>query len=96
MIGPDAGRQSRVATEQFADLVGGLAMGFVPDFEARGLDPRSIANGLVGSTIYLAMQWVFAGFKERLDDITDHAVLFYDAVSAESFRRTTEGKGKKP
>jgi AcrR family transcriptional regulator len=89
-ISPDVGHQSRLTTESFAVLVGEITRGLVPALEKHGVDPSRIALGLVGSTIFLAMQWAFNGFRETLDDITDHAVLFYDAVTAEGLRRIAE------
>ena len=44
------------------------------------VDPRSIANGLVGSTLYIVMQWALNGFEDPLTQVLEHCALFYDAI----------------
>ena len=79
-VGKDVANQSRLATQSFADLVRDLVHHLYPDIDALGLEPQLIANGLVGSAVYQAMQWAFNGFKQPLETVLDHCVLFYEAL----------------
>jgi len=78
-IGADVGAQSILATQAFADLIGGIVAAFYAD---QSLDPRLVASGLVGSTIFLTMRWASNGFQEPLEYMLDHCVVFYDALRA--------------
>jgi AcrR family transcriptional regulator len=78
-VGPAVGNEPFLATQGFADMVGAIVDAMYPE---RELDPVLIANGLVGSTIYLVMRWALGGFKEPLDYVLEHCVLFYDALMA--------------
>jgi AcrR family transcriptional regulator len=78
-IGADVGAQSILATQAFADLIGGMVATFYAD---PSLDPRLVATGLVGSTIFLTMRWASNGFQEPLEQVLDHCAVFYDALRA--------------
>lgn len=78
-VGPTVGTQSFEATRDFADLVGNIVRALYPD---RDLDPQLVANGLVGSTVYLVMRWAQGGFVEPLEHVLEHCALFYDALMA--------------
>jgi hypothetical protein len=80
-VGADVANQSRRVTQSFADLVKGLVVELYPDVRERNLDPRLIADGLVGSTVYLVMQWAFNVFQEPLEHILNHCALFYEALA---------------
>jgi len=86
-VSADVSRQSQMATQSFADLVGSLVLSLYPQLPKQGVDAQLVANGLVGSTVYLVMHWAFNGFKTPLDTIVEHCVLFYDAAGAEAERR---------
>lgn len=86
-VSSDVGRQSQLATQSFADLVGSIILSIYPELPKQGIDAQLVANGLVGSTVYLVMHWAFNDFAEPLDKIVEHCVLFYDAASAEAERR---------
>src|SRR3546814_5156678 len=75
-----------LATQSFADLVGSLILSLYPKLPKQNIDAQLVANGLVGSTVYLVMHWAFHDFAEPLDKILEHCVLFYDAASAEAER----------
>src|SRR5262245_26489983 len=75
-ISPDVGEQSRLVMQSFADLIGNIAGGLHPDLAEHHLDARLIANGLIGATVFLAMQWAFGGFREDIEDVLEHGVLF--------------------
>jgi len=81
-VGEDVANQSRLASRSFADLVRDIVNHLYPKSDALGLESGLIANGLVGSTVYLAMQWAFNGFKKPLENVLDHCVLFYEALVA--------------
>jgi AcrR family transcriptional regulator len=82
-VGTDVADQSRLATQSFAEMVSGLIVALYPDFAQRNLDAQVIANGLVGSTTYIAMQWAFNGFKEPLEHVLLHCAAFYEAIADE-------------
>jgi AcrR family transcriptional regulator len=79
-VGQDVANQSRRAMQSFADLVRDLVHHLYPEIDALDLDAQLIANGLVGSTVYQAIQWAFNGFKQPLDTVLDHCALFYEAL----------------
>jgi AcrR family transcriptional regulator len=79
-VGEDVANQSRRVTQSFADLVRDLGQHLYPGIAALGWQPQLIANGLVGSTVYQAMQWAFDGFQQPLESVLDHCVLFYEAL----------------
>lgn len=85
-VSADVGRQSQLATQSFADLVGSLVLSLYPKLPKQNIDVQLIANGLVGSTVYLVMHWAFNDFAEPLDKILEHCVLFYDAADAQAER----------
>lgn len=80
-VGTDVSNRSRLATQSFADLVKSLLMELYPDLRERNVDPRLVADGLVGATVYLVMQWALDGFQEPLERILEHCALFYDALA---------------
>jgi AcrR family transcriptional regulator len=81
-IGEGAGARSLVATQSFAELVATVTSGIHPNLEREKRDAKLIANGLVGSTLFIAVQWARGGFREPLSRVLDHAALFYEAVAA--------------
>lgn len=90
-VSADVGRQSQLATQSFAELVGELIVSLYPPLPRHELDAQLLANGLVGSTVYLVMHWTFTGFAEPLERILEHCVLFYDAAATEAERRAAAG-----
>jgi AcrR family transcriptional regulator len=80
-VGQDVAHQSRRATQSFVELVRDIVNHLYPGIQALGLEPALIANGLVGSTLHLAMHWAFNGFKQPLGDVLDHCLLFYEALA---------------
>ena len=63
----------------FADLIVANALAVSPDLE-KALDVRSVANGLYGSTVYIAMRWTLEGFARPLEEVLEHCLLFYAAL----------------
>ncbi|NKF24269.1 TetR/AcrR family transcriptional regulator [Solimonas marina] len=86
-VSSDVGLQSQIATQSFADLIGGMIRSAYPELPQLGIDGQLLADGLIGSTVYLAIHWTVHDFAKPLDVIVDHCVLLYDAVIAESERR---------
>src|SRR3546814_20245250 len=76
----------QICTEFVADPVGSLILSLYPKLPKQNIDVHLVANGLVGSTVYLVMHWAFHDFAEALDKILEHCVLFYYAASAEAER----------
>lgn len=97
-VSAEVSRQSQLATQSFADIVGSLILSLYPQLPKHGVDAQLVANGLVGSTVYLVMHWAFNGFKAPLETIVEHCVLFYDAAGTEAERRIGQvaAAGKPP
>ncbi len=79
--------ESRRATQSFSDLVAELVSGLFHELPQHGVDARLLADGLVGSTLYIVMRWAFGGFAEPLETILEHCVMFYDAMIGDAERR---------
>jgi AcrR family transcriptional regulator len=90
-VGADAGARSVRVTSSFADLIVTLIEAQFPDLAASGIDAKLVANGLVGATLFMAMQWSLGGFREPLERVLDHAVLIYDAVREHTAPPPLEG-----
>ncbi len=89
-VGADVAEQSRLATQSFAYVVKELALRFDPRFEESELDAQLVANGLIGATVYMVMQWAFDGFKEPLEHFLEHCAVFYDALAEHALRQEAE------
>lgn len=89
-IGADVSAQSRLATQSLVDLTTQIMQALYPELPKQGVHIALIANGLVGSTIYLIMQWAFNGFREPLDVIVEHCALFYDALELQAAHMTAK------
>jgi AcrR family transcriptional regulator len=76
-----AGETPLAISQGFADMIEQICLGLYPELARTKLDARLVANGLYGSTIYVAMRWTLDGFKEPLEQILDHCALFYEAVA---------------
>src|SRR3546814_17721701 len=68
-VSADVGSQSQLATQSFADLVGSLLLSLSPKLPKQNIAAQLVANGLVGSTVYLVTQSAFHDFPEPLDTI---------------------------
>lgn len=88
-LGVDAkvSAESRRATQGFSDLVAELVGALFQELPQHGVDVRLLADGLVGSTLYIVMRWTFGGFAEPLETILEHCVMFYDAMIGDAERR---------
>jgi AcrR family transcriptional regulator len=80
VLSAGASDASMKVSQSFADLIAELALAISPELTQRGYDVRSIANGLYGSTVYIAMRWTLNGFDQAVDDVLDHCLLFYSGV----------------
>jgi AcrR family transcriptional regulator len=89
-VGEDVAQQSRLATQSFAYVVKELTLRFEPSFAESQLDPLLVANGLIGATVYMVMQWAFEGFKEPLEHVLEHCAIFYDALALYARREESE------
>lgn len=90
-VGADVSAQSRRATQSFSDLVASLVLQLFADLPRHGVDARLLADGLVGSTLYIVMRWAFGGFKESLETILEHCLMFYEAMIGDTERRVAAG-----
>lgn len=93
-VGADAGNQSLLATRSFADLVRAMMQELYPGLDHTHLEAQLLANGLVGSTLFLVMQWAFNGFQEPLEHILEHCVLFYEALGAHVLNEASPAGGQ--
>jgi AcrR family transcriptional regulator len=85
--GADVGEASIAASQSFADQIGALTLERFPGLPKLGVDAGLLGNGLYGSTIYVTIQWVRGGFREPLERVLEHCVLFYDALTTELSQR---------
>lgn len=95
-IGADVSAQSRLATQSFVDIVRELIAALYPELSRQGLQIEMLANGLVGSTLYLIMQWAFGGFREPLEEVVQHCALFYEALQLQAGQLKTPGPEQGP
>jgi AcrR family transcriptional regulator len=80
-VGAEIGNRSMLATRSFSDLMMRAIEGAYPNLGDRNVDARLVAEGLLGSTLYMVMQWAFDGFHEPIERILGHCALFYEAVA---------------
>jgi AcrR family transcriptional regulator len=81
-IGVEAGSQSLSSTSSFVEMVTGTIADLYPDLRRHKLDPQWIGNGLVGATVFMAMQWAVSDFKEPVDHIVDNCCAFVDGLAS--------------
>jgi AcrR family transcriptional regulator len=83
VLGAGAGEKTFEVSQGFANLIEHMALALYPNVSRHGVSPQIIANGLYGSTVYIAMRWTLGGFKESLTEIVEHCALFYDSLLTE-------------
>jgi AcrR family transcriptional regulator len=88
VLSAGAREASLVTSEKFAALIAGLIAALDPELGSRGYDAKTIADGLYGSTVYIAMRWTESGFAEPVDEVLDHCVIFYEALTTHLTGRT--------
>ncbi|HEX4339220.1 MAG TPA: TetR/AcrR family transcriptional regulator [Polyangiaceae bacterium] len=81
-VGANRGEASLMVSQGFADEITATAKAFFPDIEERTLNAEIVGNGLYGSTVYIAMRWTLGGFREPLEVVLEHCLLFYEALEA--------------
>jgi len=81
-VGAEMGDAPQNVNASFAEMIAGITRHLFPGMPERGLEPQLVANGLYGSTLYVSMQWAAGGFREPLEQILAHCMLFYDALFA--------------
>ena len=74
------GEARLVESQAFADEIAAITKAFHPDISDKHLSADLIGNGLYGSTVYIAMRWAFEGFREPLETVLEHCLLFYEAL----------------
>jgi AcrR family transcriptional regulator len=80
-VGSAVGEARFDVSQAFADDIAFIARGFHPGLPKTGLSPEIIGNGLYGSTVYIAMRWALGGFREPLEAVLEHCLLFYEALN---------------
>lgn len=74
------GRTRIVESQAFAAEIAAITKAFHPDIAEKHLRAEIIGNGLYGSTVYIAMRWALEGFREPLEVVLEHCLLFYEAL----------------
>lgn len=73
-------RISQESNRDFAAVIGNLIQMFFPHLDTLGLDATMIANGLVGSNVRIATQWVEDQCSTPLDDVLRNMLAFFAAA----------------
>lgn len=79
-IDADMGRRTFDATGSFTDLIVPTLQSAFPGLDRGGVDAQSVADGLVGSTLFIVTQWAQRGFEKPLEDVLAACMFFYTAV----------------
>jgi AcrR family transcriptional regulator len=80
-VGTAVGEARFDVSQAFADDIATIAKGFHPGIADAGVSPEIVANGLYGSTVYIAMRWALGGFREPLETVLEHCLIFYEALN---------------
>jgi len=94
-IGAEAGSQSLSATSSFVEMVTRTIADLYPDLRRHKLDPQWIGNGLVGATVFMAMQWALSDFRGPVDHIVDNCCAFVDGLASLVRDQNTPAKAPK-
>jgi AcrR family transcriptional regulator len=81
-VGADIGEARLVVSQEFAEEIATITHAMYPNLAEERLSAQIIGNGLYGSTVYIAMRWALDGFREPLDVIVNHCLLFYETLDA--------------
>jgi AcrR family transcriptional regulator len=81
-MGAGGGSQSLDAMASFVEMVSATIMGLYPELRRHKLDPQWIGNGLVGATVFMAVQWARGGFKEPVSRLVNNCSAFVDGLAA--------------
>lgn len=95
-VGAEAGSQSRLATGSFADMLSLIIRELYPNLDRGKLDPQLISNGLVGATVFIAMQWAASDFEAPLERVLDHAVVFFESIAVQQAAALNEPRAAEP
>lgn len=87
VIGSSTTHTAFATSQTFAKLIELMALELYPNVTKMGVDPGMVANGLYGSTVYIAMRWTLGGFQESLERVVEHCALFYDSLLLEMAER---------
>lgn len=79
-IGAVLSARSFEVNRSFADLIVPTMQHAFPDLAERGYDALLVAEGLLGSTIFLVTQWAVDNYRASLDTMLEHCVLHYEAL----------------
>jgi AcrR family transcriptional regulator len=79
-VGRGMHRISQESNRDFAAVIGNIINMFFPNIEKVGLDTNMIANGLVGSNVRIATQWVEDQCSTPLEDVLRNMMAFFAAA----------------
>jgi len=81
--GDEMNERARQAAADFSNVVRALIQDTYNTDQLLDLDPTLLTSGLIGSTAYIGMQWVLAGYDKPLDEVVRNAMAFYMALDRE-------------
>jgi len=81
-MGVEGSSQSLSAMSSFVEMVSATILGLYPELRRHKLDPQWIGNGLVGATVFMAVQWALGGFKEPVSKLVNNCGAFVDGLAA--------------
>lgn len=79
-VGAEMGNRALSVNRSFTDLIVPTIEQLCPDLEALGYDAQLVADGLLGSTLFLVTQWAIDGFRTPLETVLGHCAMFYSAL----------------
>jgi AcrR family transcriptional regulator len=93
-IGAEAGSQSRLATGSFAEMLSAIIQQLYPNLDRVQLDAQLISNGLVGATVFIAMQWAASDFEAPLERVLDHCAVFFESIAVQQAQALAQPTSK--
>jgi AcrR family transcriptional regulator len=85
-------RSAETAVNEMKSLLRTFITMLYPALQRADFELDLIVSGLTGSTIYIAKAWAQSGFKQPLDHIVQHNMLFYRAMDEYHKRLVATGE----
>lgn len=79
-VGKGMHQVSQASNRDFAAIIANFTLMFFPDLPRTGLDAAMVANGLVGSNVRIATQWVEDNCQTPLDTVLLNMSAFIKAA----------------
>jgi AcrR family transcriptional regulator len=91
-----SGKAQLAVTQAFSEEIGAIAQAFYPQLRERRLNAETIGAGLYGSTVGIVIRWALNHFREPIEVVLEHCLLFYDAIDQRMKSARSVGAGAKP